>query len=67
MSEICTQSTIGAIQKNKANSHPCILESVLFVQQLHTFWIEMSKLNKNHHPNGESPTAFYGERKLKTQ
>ena len=45
MSEKCTQSTIRANHKSKANSHPCILKIVLFVQQL-----EMSKL-KNHHPN----------------
>ena len=29
--------------QKKANSDPCILESVLFVQQLYTFWIEMLK------------------------
>ena len=64
MSEICTQSTISANHKNKANSHPCILESVLSVQQLYTFWIEMSKL-KNHHPNAHPCfNAFYAERKL---
>ena len=34
MSEICTQSTIRANDhKSKANSHPCILKMVLFVQQ----------------------------------
>ena len=59
MLEICTQSIISANHKSKANSHHCILESVLFVKQLYLFWIEMSKL-KNHHPN-----AFSGERKRK--
>ena len=29
MPEICTQSIISANHKSKANSHPCILESVV--------------------------------------
>ena len=68
MPEICTQSIISANHKSKANSHPCILESVLFVQQKYPFWIEMSKLKKL--PSEYRPfvfNAFYGERKLKTQ
>ena len=57
MSETCTQSTIRANHKSKANSHPCILKMVLFVQQ-YNYKLSLShfldrdvKVKKNHHSN----------------
>ena len=70
MSEICTQSTIGTKHKSKANSYPCILESVLLYTIIHfldrDFKVKKSQ-KKNHNPNTLVFNAFYGERKLKTQ
>ena len=41
---------LGLTKVKLSNTHLYILESVLFEQQLYIFWIQMSKLKKNHHP-----------------
>ena len=64
---MCTQSTISVNHKSKANSDPCILEYVLLVQQLHTFWTEMSKLKQSPAEYRSLFSMPFIERNLKTR